>query len=180
MIKPLYPTLGVHVVNVSVKITNADGSVHYETLFDPTERRFDFTMFNLIYKDGLKQLLKELDKDESFTDAKKCLGFSRAGRIGKLSLNQLYDFFKLLGVRYVNIMDYTCRSCAIDVNQHISGHIFKIEQENTAVKHGVFGGNKSRSTYKRSTYKRSTYKRSTYKRSTYKRSTYKRSTYKRR
>ena len=95
-----YPTLGVHIVNVSVKITNDDGSVHYEPLFDPSNRRLDFTMFNLIYKDGLKQLLGELGQKTMVKEAHKCLGFTGSKtRVSTLSLTQLYDFFQLLGVR---------------------------------------------------------------------------------
>jgi len=138
-----YPTLGVHVVNVSVKITNDDGSVHYEPLFDPSNRRLDFTMFNLIYKDGLKQLLHELGQKTLVKEAHKCLGFTGSKpRVSTLSLSQLYDFFRLLGVRYVNIMDYTCRTCAVNMNQSILENFYRIEQEHVGVKRGLFGGKK--------------------------------------
>ena len=170
-----YPTLGVHVVNVSVKITNDDGSVHYEPLFDPLDerfRRFDFTMFNLIYKDGLKQLLSELDQKTLLKEAHKCLGFTDtktrvSTRVSTLSLTQLYDFFRLLGVRYVNIMDYTCRSCASNINQSILENSYRIEQEHVGVKRGLFGGKKSRAN-KRSNKKLGTKKLDT-NRKTYKR-----------
>jgi hypothetical protein len=166
-----YPTLGVHVVNVSVKITNDDGSVHYESIFDPSDerfRRFDFTMFNLIYKDGLKQLLGELrqllgelgqllgelGQKTLVKEAQTCLGFTGSKtRVSTLSLRQLYDFFRLLGVRYVNIMDYTCRSCASNINQSILENIYRIEQEHVGVKRGLFGG-KKRITNKRSSKKK--------------------------
>jgi hypothetical protein len=155
-----YPTLGVHVVNVSVKITNDDGSVHYESIFDPSDerfRRFDFTMFNLIYKDGLKQLLGELGQllgelgqKTLVKEAQTCLGFTGSKtRVSTLSLTQLYSFFRLLGVRYVNIMDYTCRSCASNINQSILENIYRIEQEHVGVKRGLFGG-KKRTANKRS------------------------------
>ena len=159
-----YPTLGVHVVNVSVKITNDDGSVHYESIFDPSDkrfRRFDLTMFNLIYKDGLKQLLGELGQllgelgqKTLVNEAQTYLGFTgKATRVSTLSLTQLYRFFRLLGVRYVNIMDYTCRSCASNMNQSILENIYRIEQEHVDVKRGLFGG-KKRSTKKRSSKKK--------------------------
>ena len=164
LVQAKYPTLGVHVVNVSVKITNDDGSVHYESIFDPLDerfRRFDFTMFNLIYKDGLKQLLGELrqllgefEKKQLVKEAQTCLGFiGKATRVSTLSLSQLYNFFRLLGVRYVNIMDYTCRSCASNINQSILENIYRIEQEHVGVKRGLFGG-KKRSTNKRSSKKK--------------------------
>ena len=158
-----YPTLGVHVVNVSVKITNDDGSVHYEPLFDPSNRRLDFTMFNLIYKDGLKQLLGELGQKTMVKEAQTCLGFTGSKtRVSTLSLTQLYRFFQLMGVRYVNIMDYTCRSCAVNMNQSILENFYRIEQEHVGVKRGLFGGKKSRAN-KRSTKKLGT-NRKTYKR----------------
>jgi hypothetical protein len=160
-VKGKYPTLGVHVVNVSMKITNDDGSVHYESIFDPSDerfRRFDLTMFNLIYKDGLKQLLDELGQKSLVNEAQTCLGFTRiktrvSTRVSTLSLTQLYRFFQLMGVRYVNIMDYTCRSCASNMNQSILENIYRIEQEHVDVKRGLFGGNK-RSTNKRSSKKK--------------------------
>lgn len=179
-VKEKYPTLGIHIVNVSMKITNDDGSVHYEPLFDPSNKmfeRFDFTMFNLIYKDGLNQLFKEfyknpeliqlltkLDKPDKsanqklVTDAQTCLGFiNRKTRVSTLSLKHLYDFFQLLGVRYVNIMDYSCRSCAVNMNQSIFENVYRIEQGYAGDKRGLFGG-KKRSTKKRSA-NRNTYKR---------------------
>ena len=183
IIKAKYPTLGVHVVNVSVKVTDVDGSVYYETIFDPSDdkyRRLDFTMFNLIYKDGLKYLLSVLDKNTTFKDAQAALGFDknttikdaqaalgfgRKTRILELSLTQLYEFFKLMGVQYVNVMDFTCRSCAIDMNQSIPHsvlekiyeNIYEKEQFHTNnEKQTLFGGNKSRKVKKnnyRKTYK---------------------------
>ena len=184
-----YPTLGVHVVNVSVKITNDDGSVHYESIFDPSDERFrrlDFTMFNLIYKAGLKQLLGELGQllgelgqKTLVKDAQTSLGFTgKATRVSTLSLSQLYDFFQRLGVRYVNIMDYTCRSCASNINQSILENIYRIEQEHVGVKSGLFGGKKSQAN-KRSSKKLDTKKLDTKKLDTKKRST-NRKTYKRR
>ena len=158
-----YPTLGVHVVNVSVKITNDDGSVHYEPLFDPLDerfRRFDFTMFNLIYKDGLKQLLGYLGQKTLVKEAQTCLGFTGSKpRVSTLSLTQLYSFFQLLGVRYVNIMDYTCRTCAVNMNQSILENFYRIEQEHSGLKRGLFGGKKSRSNKRSSKKKHGTKKR---------------------
>lgn len=161
-----YPTLGVHVVNVSMKITNDDGSVHYESIFDPSDerfQRFDFTMFNLIYNAGLKQLLDELGQKTLVKEAHKCLGFTGSKtRVSTLSLTQLYRFFQLLGVRYVNIMDYTCRSCAVNMNQSILENFYRIEQEHVGVKRGLFGGKKSRANKRSSNQK--TYKLGTKKR----------------
>jgi hypothetical protein len=159
-IKAKYPTLGVHVVNVSVKVTDVDGSVYYETIFDPSDdkyRRLDFTMFNLIYKDGLKQLLGELGKKTAFKDAQAALVFDRKTRVSELSLTQLYEFFKLMGVQYVNVMDFTCRSCALDMDQPILENIYRMEQDQNNAKRGLFGGKKSRKV-KKSNY-RKTYKR---------------------
>jgi len=184
-VKAKYPTLGVHVVNVSMKITNDDGSVHYESIFDPSDerfRRFDFTMFNLIYKDGVKQLLGELGQllgelgqQKLVKEAQTCLGFTGSKtRVSTLSLTQLYRFFQLMGVRYVNIMDYTCRSCASNMNQSILENIYRIEQEHVGVKRGLFGGKKSRANKRSSNKKHGTKKHGTKKHGTKKHGTKKR------
>ena len=39
-------------------------------------------------------------------------------------------------------MDYTCRSCARNMNQSILENFYRIEQEQVDVKRGLFGGKK--------------------------------------
>jgi hypothetical protein len=73
-------------------------------------------------------------------------------RIMDLSLEQIYNFFKLLEVKYANIMDYTCRACSIGrLSQDLTDSIYRVEQ-NFKIKPVAFG---KRSEKKRSKGKRS-------------------------
>ena len=140
--KMLYEGIGIHVVDIREKIIEADGSVHYRRLFSPSER-MDISNFNLIYKDGVKHVLKDvLGKDSK--KAVAALGFGRKNRIMELSLERLYDFFLLLGVDYVNIMDYTCRSCAVPMPPAVLENIYRVEQERSRSNPDRFGGSKKR------------------------------------
>ena len=140
--KMLYEGIGIHVVDIREKIIEADGSVHYRRLFSPSER-MDISNFNLIYKDGVKHVLKDvLGKDSK--KAVAALGFGRKNRIMELSLERLYDFFLLLGVDYVNIMDYTCRSCAVPMPPAVLENIYRVEQERSRSNPDRFGGSKNR------------------------------------
>jgi hypothetical protein len=160
--KMLYEGIGIHVVDIREKIIEADGSVHYRRLWSPSER-MDISNFNLIYKDGVKHIVKDvLNLSErkvtvprAFSmregvkkDAKAALavlGFvGRQDRIMDLSLERLYDFFLLLGVDYVNIMDYTCRSCAVPMPPAVLENIYRIEQERSRSNPDRFGGSKKR------------------------------------
>ena len=165
--------IGIHVVDIREKIIEADGSIHYRRVFSPSER-MDISNFNLIYKDGVKHMVKtvlNLSADENAPewafskrkvtvprafsmregvkkDAKAALatlGFvGRQDRIMDLSLERLYDFFLLLGVDYVNIMDYTCRSCAVPMPPAVLENIYRIEQERSRSNPDRFGGSKNR------------------------------------
>jgi hypothetical protein len=169
----LYQGIGIHVVDIREKIIEADGSVHYRRVFTPSER-MDISNFNLIYKDGVKHMVNavlNLSADENAhsgafhkrkvtvprafsmregakKDAKAALavlGFvGRQDRIMDLSLERLYDFFLLLGVDYVNIMDYTCRSCAVPMSPAVLENIYRIEQERARGNPDRFGGSKMR------------------------------------
>ena len=141
--KMLYEGIGIHVVDIREKIIEADGSVHYRRVFSPSER-MDISNFNLIYKDGVKHMVNRvLNKDAKAALA--VLGFvGRQDRIMDLSLERLYDFFLLVGVDYVNIMDYTCRSCAMPMPSAVLENIYRIEQERTRSNPDRFGGSKKR------------------------------------
>ena len=139
----LYQGIGIHVVDIREKIIEADGSVHYRRLWSPSER-MDISNFNLIYKDGVKHIVKDVLKKD-FKAALAVLGFAgRQDRIMGLSLERLYDFFLLLGVDYVNIMDYTCRSCAVPMPTAVLENIYRIEQERARGNPDRFGGSKKR------------------------------------
>lgn len=141
--KMLYEGIGIHVVDIREKIIEADGSIHYRRVFSPSER-MDISNFNLIYKDGVKHILKDILKKDAKA-ALATLGFAgRQDRIMDLSLERLYDFFLLLGVDYVNIMDYTCRSCAVPMPSAVLENIYRIEQERSRSNPDRFGGSKNR------------------------------------
>jgi len=139
--KMLYEGIGIHVVDIREKIIEADGSVHYRRVFSPSER-MDISNFNLIYKNGVKHVVKDGVKKDAKA-ALAVLGFvGRQDRIMDLSLERLYDFFLLLGVDYVNIMDYTCRSCAVPMPPAVLENIYRIEQERLRSNPDRFGGSK--------------------------------------
>jgi len=141
--KMLYEGIGIHVVDIREKIIEANGSVHYRHIFTPSER-MDISNFNLIYKDGIKYVVKDVLKKDAKA-ALAVLGFvGRQDRIMDLSLERLYDFFLLLGVDYVNIMDYTCRSCSVPMPPAVLENIYRIEQERSRGNPDRFGGSKNR------------------------------------
>ena len=143
IMRPVYNTLGIQLVDIRIKKTAMDGSVSYEQIFNPTDVkyiRFDLTNLNLIYKSGLTYILKEILKRKDLVKpALEIFGFGKKDRILNLSLEQIYDFFKLVGVKYANLMDYSCRACSIGrIPQGLSDRIYSIEQQ-YSVKPVAFG-----------------------------------------
>ena len=140
----LYKTLGLQVTDIRLRRTAMDGSVSYEQLFSPgnlISERTDIANFNLIYRDGLTYVLKEiLNRKELVKPALAIFGFKgRQERIMDLSLEQIYEFFQLIGVKYANLMDYTCRACSIGrIPQALSNRIYDVEQK-YSVKPVAFG-----------------------------------------
>jgi hypothetical protein len=117
---------GINVSDIRLKITASDGSVTYRTIFNPYEEMAQFyssnkehkepvdiiTKFNLIYRHGLEFILKDvLHKEELIDRALKIFKF-KEGEKKKESINlvQLFIFFELVGIKYVNIIDHSCRS----------------------------------------------------------------------
>ena len=163
IMRPVYNTLGIQLVDIRIKKTAVDGSVSYEQIFDPTDVkyiRFDLTNLNLIYKSGLTYILKEILKRKDLVKpALEIFGFGKKDRILNLSLEQIYEFFQLLGVKYANIMDYTCRACSVGrIPQGLSDRIYSVEQR-YSVKPVAFGKRSSTLKGKRSKNKRSKGKR---------------------
>ena len=129
----VYKTVGIQLVDIRIKKTAEDGSVSYEQIFNPTDpkySRMDLTNFNLIYKNGLTYFLKEvLKRKDLVKPALEIFGFDKKDRIMDLSLEQIYNFFQLLGIKYANIMDYTCRACSIGrLSQDLTDSIYRVEQ----------------------------------------------------
>ena len=137
-----YKTLGVHIADVRIKKTNIHGEVSYEKIFSPSDyEKTDTTNFNLIYRNGITFILKKiLGTPKLANQALEILGFkSRQERIMDLTLEQLYNLFMLLNVGYVNIMDFSCRSCSIGVLlQSLTNTLYDMEQK-FSVKSTAFG-----------------------------------------
>ena len=134
IMRPVYNTLGIQLIDIRIKKTANDGSVSYEQIFDPTDVkyiRFDLTNLNFIYKSGLTYILKDILKRKDLVKpALEIFGFGKNDRIMDLSLEQIYQFFQLIGVKYANIMDYTCRACSIGrIPQGLTDSIYRTEQE---------------------------------------------------
>jgi hypothetical protein len=148
MFKPLYKTIGIHVTDIRIKKTAMDGSVTYEQIFNPSDIKYirgDRSDYNLIYKSGVTFILKNiLGRRDLVKPVLEVLGFGRKDRIMDVSLEQIYNFFMLIGVKYANIMDYTCRACSIGrLSQDLSDKIYRVEQA-YKVKPIAFGFKQSR------------------------------------
>jgi hypothetical protein len=156
MMQHVYKTVGIHLTDIRLKKTASDGTVSYEQIFSPTDPKYirmDLTNFNLIYKNGLTYFLKDImGRRDLVKPALEIFGFGKKDRIMDLSLEQIYNFFQLLGIKYANIMDYTCRACSIGrLSQDLTDSIYRVEQT-YKIKPVAFG---KRSDGKRSDGKRS-------------------------
>ena len=143
IMRPVYNTLGIQLVDIRIKKTAMDGSVSYEQIFDPTDVkyiRFDLTNLNFIYKSGITYILKDILKRKDLVKPTlEIFGFGKKDRVMNISLEQIYHFFQLLGVKYANIMDYTCRACSVGrLPQNLTDSIYRTEQK-YAVKPVAFG-----------------------------------------
>jgi len=117
---------GINVSDIRLKITASDGSVTYKTIFNPYEEMAQFyssnkeqkepvdiiTKFNLAYRHGIEFILKDvLHKEELIDPALKIFKFKEGEKKkGIIDLVQLFRFFELVGIKYVNIIDHSCRS----------------------------------------------------------------------
>jgi hypothetical protein len=133
MMQHVYKTVGIHLTDIRLKKTASDGTVSYEQIFSPTDpkySRMDLTNFNLIYKNGLTYVLKDImGRRDLVKPALEIFGFGKKDRILNLSLEQIYDFFQLVGVKYANIMDYTCRACSVGrLPQNLTDSMYRTEQ----------------------------------------------------
>jgi hypothetical protein len=148
VLQPVYKTIGIQVTDIRLRKTAMDGSVSYEQIFNPTDSKYsrlDWTNFNLIYKNGLTYVLKDiLGRRDLVKPALEVLGFGKKDRIMDVSLEQIYNFFMLVGVKYTNIMDYTCRKCSVGhLSKSLTEQIYSVEQ-NFKKKPVAFGLKQSR------------------------------------
>ena len=168
---------GINVSDIRLKITASDGSVTYRNIFNPYEEMAQFyssnkeekepvdiiTKFNLAYRHGLEFILKDvLHKEELIGRALKIFKFKEGeNRILSITLVQLFMFFELVGIKYVNIIDHSCRSfnSAFKIPIEKREERFKEEQK-YIVKPVAFGKHSSTLKGKRSKGKRSKGKRS--------------------
>jgi hypothetical protein len=147
---------GVNVSDIRLKITASDGSVTYRTIFNPydeiaqiyqsnKERKEPIdiiTKFNLIFRQGIEFILKDvLHKEELIGPALKIFEFKEGeNRISSLNLVKLYNFFKLVGITYVNIIDHSCRAIheRYKLTKEMTEELYKKEQQ-YSVKPEAFG-----------------------------------------
>jgi hypothetical protein len=160
---------GVNVSDIRLKITASDGSVTYRNIFNPYEEMSQIyhsnkerkepidiiTKFNLIYRHGIEFILKDvLHREKLIGPALEIFKFKEGeNRISSLNLDQLYEFFKLVGIKYINIIDHSCRSflSSLKVTEEKAEELYKEEQK-YIVKPVAFG---KRSDSKRTKGKRS-------------------------
>jgi hypothetical protein len=152
---------GINVSDIRLKITDADGSVRYRQIFNPEnefkktwgnsdmdEDIFDITQFNLIYRHGIEFILKDvLHKEELIGPALRIFDFKEGeNKKSQINLEQLYSFFELVGIKYVNIIDHSCRSFhpPFKLTEKQKETLFKKEQQ-YSVKPVAFGKLKKRS-----------------------------------
>jgi hypothetical protein len=114
--KRIHENIGMHVTDIRRKITDSAGEIRYEQVPLPPQRLSVY--FNLSYKDGVKNIVKHIQKELGInTDIKeigRILGFNRPkqkDRLKMITLVELFEFFKACHIDYVNIFDLTCRSC---------------------------------------------------------------------
>jgi hypothetical protein len=147
---------GINVSDIRLKVTASDGSVTYRNIFNPYEdmenyyRSIDngdlehdsptnITKFNLIYRHGIEFILKDvLHKEELIAPALEIFRFKEGEtKRPELSLDQLYRFFKLVGIKYVNIIDHSCRAFT-NLTEEYAQKLFEKEQH-YSVKPVAFG-----------------------------------------
>ena len=148
VLQPVYKTIGIQVTDIRLKKTALDGSVSYEPIFNPSDIKYirgDMLDHNLIYKSGVTFILKNiLGRRDLVKPALEVLGFGKKDRIMDVSLEQIYNFFMLIGVKYANIMDYTCRKCSVGhLSKSLTEQIYSVEQ-NFKKKPVAFGFKQSR------------------------------------
>jgi hypothetical protein len=174
--KQFVESRGLNVSDIRLKVTASDGSVTYRNIFNPYENMAHYyryidngdpdngdpdddspdmiTKFNLIYRHGLEFILKDvLHKEELIGPALEIFKFKEGEKkISGLDLEQLYKFFKLVGIKYVNIIDHSCRYFYPDIGltEKKAEELFEKEQQ-YSVKPTAFG---KRSDGKRSDGKR--------------------------
>jgi len=138
---------GINVSDIRLKLTAPDGSVSYRQIFNPRDEwhkywasnpdfekdPFDVSKFNLFYRNGMEFIMKDvLHREDLLGRALDIFNF-KAGKdkTSDISLVQLYDFFKMVGFKYVNIIDHSCRvfHTGMKMTSDKNEKLFKEEQK---------------------------------------------------
>lgn len=126
--KEMHKKLGIHVVDVRVKRTSAGGKITFEKLFRP-EKGIDIRN-NLAYREGVVSILNKIGKEAMVDRVFRILKFKEGEqRIKTIDLEILFSLYQELNVSYVNLMDFTCRECAVGrPPDKITNIIYQMEQ----------------------------------------------------
>jgi len=154
---------GMVVLDVRVKRTKADGTEAYERIMEVPERNrthIDITTYDglaallnlLLTKKLLKRNTPSPKKTKSTVRAQvdqiiqkiandilHMSKFKSGSKITEINLIQLYEILKKLNVEYVNMVDYSCRSCDTRLPDKQADTLFNKEQE-AALLTAQFGG----------------------------------------
>jgi hypothetical protein len=149
-------TIGIHVIDIRLKITDSIGNVTYQQI--PFLKTHNLDNFNLIKKIGVEQFLEILFNKAnidtlSLEDAYTILGFKNKNnddeKLKKISLEELYLFLKLSSINFVNIIDLSCRTCKTGtLNESQIADIGNTEFFTSVSTDKKFGGNKKYNSYK--------------------------------
>lgn len=138
---------GINVSDIRLKITAPDGSVSYRQIFNPRDEwdkylasnpdvekePFDVSKFNLFYRNGMEFIMKDaLHREDLLGRALEIFNFTAGkDKTTDISLVQLYNFFKMVGFKYVNIIDHSCRvfHTGMKMTSDKNEKLFKEEQK---------------------------------------------------
>lgn len=147
-----YQVFGIHVIDIRQKITDALGNIRYQQI--PFSKTHNLDKLNLIKKNGVEEILEILFNKAkidtpSLEDAYRILGFKEADnyeeKLKSISLEELYIFFKICNINYVNIIDLSCRTCKTGtLNESQIANIGITEFMTSASIDKNFGGYKSK------------------------------------
>jgi hypothetical protein len=119
---------GIVLLDIRLKITNDDGSVEYERIFEAPTRNNDPILLNT--HDGYSAFLNIIFPKKPTKDIKKELkdiGLpNNKSKLTEIDLVKLLDMYKYF--TFVNILDYTCRVCVTGRNELMSRIILSPEQ----------------------------------------------------
>ena len=152
-----HQTIGIHVIDIRQKITDSLGNIRYKKIPFPKTHNLD--KLNLIKKIGVEEFLEILFNKAkidtpSVEDAYRILGFKEEDnyeeKLNKISLEELYNFFKICDINYVNIIDLSCRTCKTGtLNESQIANIGINEFITSASINKNFGGYKTKERRKR-------------------------------